>query len=105
MESQIVLLIFLMMVVTYVPRAAPLLFLTRFNLPKGVIMWLKYIPVAVLSALLYPSILLPGGEFDVSLGNEFLVAALPTLVVMWYTKSLFWAVMVGVLAVSLLRGM
>ncbi len=105
MENQIVLTILLMMIVTYVPRTAPLLFLTRFDLPKGVILWLKYIPVAVLSALLYPSILLPAGELDVSSSNEFLIAALPTLIVVWYTRSLFWTVVVGVLAVSVLRGM
>lgn len=51
--------------------------------------------MAVLSALLYPSILLPAGELEVSLGNEFLVAALPTLLVVWYTRSLFWTVVVG----------
>lgn len=105
MESWIVLTILLMMIVTYVPRTAPLLFLTRFDLPKGVILWLKYIPVAVLSALLYPSILLPAGELDVSSSNEFLVAALPTMLVVWCTRSLFWTVVVGVLAVSMLREM
>ncbi|MDF1556913.1 MAG: AzlD domain-containing protein [ANME-2 cluster archaeon] len=101
MEKMIALTILLMALVTYIPRAFPLLLLTRFDLPEKVVQWLKYIPVAVLSALLFPSILLQEGGLDIS--NEFLVAVLPTILVVWRTRSLFWAIVTGIGAVSLLR--
>ena len=103
MEDQIVLTILLMALVTYVPRAAPLLLLTRFDLPEKVVQWLKFIPVAVLSALLFPSILMQDGGLDFSPFNEFLLAAVPTVLVVWRTRSLFWAIVVGIGAVSVLR--
>jgi branched-subunit amino acid transport protein len=103
METGIILTILLMALVTYLPRAAPLLLLARFSLPGGVVVWLRYVPVAVLSALLYPSILLGDGQIDISLDNEFLLASLPTLITVWRTKSLFWAIVTGIVAVTLLR--
>ncbi len=103
MEHQIALTILLMALVTYVPRAAPLLLLTRFDLPEKVVQWLKFIPVAVLSALLFPSLLMRDGGMYITPVNEFLVAAIPTLLVVWRTRSLFWAIVIGIVAVSLLR--
>ena len=103
MENEVVLTILLMAFVTYVPRAAPLLLLTKFDLPEKMVQWLKYIPVAVLSALLFPSVLLQEGGLDLTPFNEFLLAALPTLLVVWRTRSLFYAIVTGIVSVSLLR--
>lgn len=51
-----------MMVVTYVPRAAPLLILPHVDLPKPVRRWLEFVPAAIMSALVAPGILAPGGH-------------------------------------------
>jgi branched-subunit amino acid transport protein len=102
-EQRIALTILLMALVTYIPRALPLLVLAKFSLPKAVIAWLRYVPVAVLSALLFPALLMPDGKLELSLSNEFLVASLPTLLVAWRTKSLFWTVILGILFVAVLR--
>jgi branched-subunit amino acid transport protein len=57
MDQKIILLtIFGMALVTYIPRLVPVSLLSSRSLPPLVIAWLRYIPVAVLSAMLLPSL-------------------------------------------------
>lgn len=102
-QELILLIIFGMGLVTYLPRLLPLLALTGVKLPKWVISWLGYVPPAVLSALLLPSILLQDGQLSLGLDNLFLWAALPTMGVAVLTKSLFPPVIIGMLIVIIGR--
>ncbi len=102
-QELILLIIFGMGLVTYLPRLLPLLALTGVKLPKWVISWLGYVPPAVLSALLLPSILLQDGHLSLGLDNLFLWAALPTMGVAVLTKSLFPPVIIGMLIVIIGR--
>ncbi|HNT78393.1 MAG TPA: AzlD domain-containing protein [Anaerolineae bacterium] len=92
-----------MLAVTYIPRLLPVWFLADKSLPKSVITWLRYVPVAVLSALLMPTLLIPNNKFDFSGDNLFLWAAIPTFLVAWKTKSLFLPVIVGMLIIAAAR--
>lgn len=102
-QELILLIIFGMGLVTYLPRLLPLLALTGVKLPKWVISWLGYVPPAVLSALLLPSILLQDDQLSLGLDNLFLWAALPTMGVAVLTKSLFPPVIIGMLIVIIGR--
>lgn len=104
MDQKIILLTILgMALVTYLPRVLPVLFLSSRTLPKGVTDWLSFVPTAVLAAMLAPALLMNKGGMDVSLGNVFLLAGLPTFAVSWLTKSFFGAVITGMACVALLR--
>lgn len=92
-----------MMAVTYIPRALPVLALARRTLPEAVIRWLGFIPVAVLSAMLVPSLIASKEGLDFSTNNIFLWAALPTFLVCWKTKSFVGAVVTGMGCVALGR--
>ncbi|QLA17492.1 AzlD domain-containing protein [Desulfolutivibrio sulfoxidireducens] len=92
-----------MALVTYLPRAAPLVFLSGRTLPALAIRFLRLVPAAVLSALLFPSILAPGGSLDLSAGNFFLLGSVPAVLMAWRTGSFFGAVAVGMGAVAGLR--
>lgn len=92
-----------MMAVTYIPRALPVLALARRSLPEAVIRWLGFIPVAVLSAMLVPSLIASKEGLDFSTNNIFLWAALPTFLVCWKTKSFVGAVVTGMGCVALGR--
>ncbi len=92
-----------MALVTYIPRVIPLLALSGKNLPKLVIAWLRFVPAAVLAAMLTPAILLENGQFAFGTENLFLWAALPTLIAAVLTKSLFLPVVVGMLVVIIGR--
>ncbi len=102
------LLILGMALVTYIPRALPLMLLASRELDPRLMRWLEMVPPAVLAALLAQEIFLrtlPGGEktLFLSLDNVFLLASLPALLVGWCTRSFFGTVAVGMGAVALLR--
>jgi branched-subunit amino acid transport protein len=92
-----------MAAVTAVPRILPVWLLADRRLPAIVERWLKYVPVTVLSALLMPSILIPEGAIDLGFSNLYFWAALPTLWIGWKTRSLFGAVIAGMVLVALVR--
>lgn len=88
------LLILGMGAVTYLPRLLPLLFLSQRKLPRWLVDWLELIPVAILGALLAPTLLIdPHGTINLSRA-EFWVA-LPTLVFAIKTRSLGGTVVFG----------
>lgn len=96
MEEQIVLLTIVgMTLVTYIPRVAPVLALASRSLPAPLIRWLSYVPTAVLSAMLLPSLLLKDTSFDISAENYFLWAAIPAFILAWRAKSFFGTVALG----------
>lgn len=101
MDQKIIFLTFLgMLAVTYVPRMAPLVALATRSLPEPVVRWLSFVPVAVLSAMLFPSLLLRDNRFDFTPDNFFLWAAVPAFLLAWRTKSFFGTVALGMALVA-----
>ena len=89
--------------VTYLPRLLPVLLLSSKKLPPLVETWLRYVPVAVLSAMLLPSLIVNDDALDFSSSNLFLWAAIPTFLVAWRTRSLFGPLIVGMVVVAAAR--
>ena len=94
--------------VTYLPRLIPLLALSgqagaQNRLPPWFTRWLGYVPVAVLAAMLLPSLLVVEGQARLAWDNLYLWAALPTAWIAWKTRSLVGAVLAGVAVVALGR--
>ena len=81
--------------VTYLLRTLPLLYLAHKQLPQWLIDWLGLIPVAVLSALLAPSLVATATERSFSLGKPELIVAIPTLIFALKTRSLGGTVLIG----------
>ena len=94
-----------MTLVTFIPRIIPILLLPGRKMPKIVERWLALIAPAILSALLLPELLLDrsGPTSSLSFYNHYLLAAFPTFLVAFKTKSLFGAVMTGIITVALFR--
>ena len=90
-------------VVTYLPRLLPILLLSSKKLSPLLVAWLRYVPVAVLSAMMLPSLVVTNDQLDFSGSNLFLWAAIPTFLVAWKTRSLFGSVIVGMLVVAAAR--
>lgn len=86
-----------MVIVTFIPRVLPLALLGNKELPEKVVLWLSFIPAAVLAALLAPSILLKDGSLYLSLENTALIAFFPTLLVAYKTKNIFYTVSGGLI--------
>jgi len=84
-------------IVTYLPRMVPLLYLAHRQLPQGLVDWLSLIPVAILSALLAPSLFADTDPRMLNLGKAELLVAIPTLLFALKTKSLGGTVLIGML--------
>ncbi len=92
-----------MALVTYLPRLLPVWLLSRRILPPLVVVWLRYVPVAVLAAMLLPALVVQEGEINLELNNLFFWAAVPAVLVAWKTKSFFGTVLTGMGLVALVR--
>lgn len=102
-ETTILITLVSMAVVTYLPRLIPAWVLRDKQLPAFLMAWLRYVPVAVLAALLLPSLLIEGDRINFSASNLYLWAAIPAGLVAWKKKSLFGTVVVGMLVVAIVR--
>lgn len=102
-----ILLILGMALVTYLPRALPLMLLSSRSLNPVIERWLRLIPPAVLAALLAPELLLVKGEAGaglfISWHNVMLMAAIPSFLVAWLSRSFLGTVLTGMLCVALAR--
>jgi branched-subunit amino acid transport protein len=104
MDQQRVMLVMVgMLVVTYLPRLLPMLLFANRQLPALIAAWLRYVPVAVLSAMLLPSLVMADNHLNLRASNIYLWAAVPTFIVAIKTKSLFGSVVAGMLCVAITR--
>jgi len=81
--------------VTYLPRMLPLVALAHRKLPQGMIDWLGFIPVAILSALVTPGLFTESATRSFAFGKLELLVTIPTLLFAARTKSLGGTVVVG----------
>jgi branched-subunit amino acid transport protein len=98
-----ILLIAGMAAVTMATRIPLLMLLSRRKLPAGIESALKYVPPAVLSAIILPIVFMPGGELDLSPGNASLVASVVAVLVAWRTRNLLLTIILGMAALLIWR--
>jgi len=104
MDQTVVIITLLgMAVVTYVPRMLPLSILSSRSLHPLLVTWLRYISVAVLGAMLLPSLVVTNQHINLGFDNIFLWGAIPPFLVAWKTRSMFGAVVAGMLTVAVFR--
>lgn len=103
MDGKLLIVMIGMTAVTFLPRVLPITLLAGRKLPPLLTIWLSFVPVAVLSALVLPDLLLVNGQLCLHWDNRFLLATFPTLIVCWLTKSLFGALAVGMTTLALIR--
>ncbi len=73
--------------VTYATRLGAILLLERASLPPAVARALRFVPPAVLLALVAPELARPAGVLELSMGNARLLAGLLAAVVAVRTRS------------------
>jgi len=92
-------------VITYAIRLSMIVLSGQIQLGERLQWALRYVPPSVLSAIILPEMLQPGGTVDISLGNERLLAGLIAIVVAWYTKNMIWTVAIGMIALWILQAL
>lgn len=89
-------------VLTLLIRVSMILLMGRITVPPWIHRALRFVPPAVLTAIIVPELFRPGGTWDLSLGNERLVAGIVAIVVAWRTKNVIWTVSAGMILLWLL---
>ena len=89
--------------VTVLPRVVPLVLLSRTELPQWLRIWLGYVPVSILAALLAGELLVSGGRLVPHAGS--LIAVAPAFLVAARVHSIIGAVLAGVATMAVLRAL
>jgi len=92
-----------MALVTFGTRASALLLIGEGELPLNVRRALRYVPPAVLTAIIFPALLAPDGPLDISLGNARLLAGIAAGLIAWRARSTLLAIGAGMLLLWGLR--
>jgi branched-subunit amino acid transport protein len=95
MTAQEILLIVGMTAVTFGVRYLPLLFAGRMQLPERALRALRYVPVAVLTAIIVPAALMPQGTIDLRLQNAWLWGSIGTVLIAWRLRNLLYTIAGG----------
>jgi branched-subunit amino acid transport protein len=90
-------------IVTYAIRLAMVLLIGRLAVPPLLARALRYVPPAVLAALILPELLLSGGTPVLSPSNPRLLAGALAAFVAWRSGSALLAIGAGMLALWLLQ--
>lgn len=102
-SSNILILILGCSIVTWIPRILPFLLAKKLIFPPKVEIFLSYLPLCILFALLIQSLFhFRAGNWPTIKGAEVL-ASIPALMVGYYTKDLMKIVVVGIIAIALIR--
>jgi len=95
-------IILCMGLVTYAIRLTPIALLGRIELPPLVQRGLRFVPPAVLSAIIGPELLRPNSVLDISLGNVRLLAGIVAALVAWRTRNVLLTIAIGMIALWVL---
>jgi branched-subunit amino acid transport protein len=76
----------------------------RFEIPAMVKRALRFVPPAVLSALIAPALFMPDNTLDLSLSNARLMAGVVAILVAWRTKNTLLTILVGMITLLVLMG-
>ncbi len=103
MRPEIFLLIAGMAVVTFITRFAFIVLFRRAHFSERLYRWLRFIPIAILSALIAPTILMPQGFLNLSFHNSYLLAGIASVGVALKTRNIIFTVAIGMTMILLLR--
>lgn len=85
-----------MMIVTFAIRYSMFLIAGRFEFPAQLVNALRYVPPAVLTAIIVPAVLIPTGEgLHLSYTNAYLVGAVAALGISWFSQNLLLTILLG----------
>jgi branched-subunit amino acid transport protein len=89
--------------ITFGMRFSLIYLFGRFEVPETIRRALHYVPPAVLSAIVFPELLMPDGTLNLSLDNTRLLAGLIAILVAWSSKNTLITIIAGMLALFLLK--
>ena len=84
-------------------RLSFMLFMGKIRIVPMVQQALRFVPVAVLSALIAPALFLPSGSLNLTVGNSRLIAGIVAIFVAWRTKNVLLTIVIGMACLLILQ--
>lgn len=91
--------------ITYATRLSFILIFGQTEMPGNVRRALRFVPAAVLSAIIFPELLVRDGAIYLSPANDRLLAGLFSFLVAWRTKNALLTILAGLAALLLLQAL
>lgn len=89
-------------VITFGIRFSLIYLFGRLEVPETMRKALHYVPPAVLSAIIFPELLIPGGSFDFSFENTRLLAGVIAIITAWVSRNTLLTILVGMASLLIL---
>ena len=90
-------------IITFAIRLSFILLWGRVDVPLWLQRSLRFVPPAVLTAIVFPELFLPSGSLNLTLGNYRLIAGVLAGVVAWRTRNIVLTILVGMGVLLLLQ--
>lgn len=94
---------FIVGVLTLGIRLSFIVILDRWDPPMLIKRSLRFVPVAVLSAIIFPELIMCGNKPDITFENLRLIAGIVAIGVAWQTKNIIWTIIIGMGALLALQ--
>ena len=88
---------------TFAMRLSFIYLYGRFEIPGTMRRALRFVPPAVLSAIIFPELWMRDGLLDLTLGNDRLLAGAAAGLTAWFTKNILLTILAGMAALLLLQ--
>lgn len=95
------LIIILAGLITFSIRLSFILFWGRLNIPDWLQRALRFVPPAVLTAIIFPELMIRNGALDLSFSNPRLLAGAVAILVGLKTKNMILTILIGMLVLWL----
>lgn len=102
MNSGLILAIVGAAAATYLTRFPLMLLSGKKEIPGWLVNYMKFIAPAVLTSLIVPAILIKEGRLELSLSNNYIIAAIITAVVSCFSKNMLISLVAGICTVGIL---
>ncbi len=99
--DQVTLIVIGMGIVTYATRC--LMLSVDFKIPDNLQLFLSFVPFSILSALIFPTLLVPGKELDLGFSNHHLLAGVVAMGVAFFSRNAVVTVIIGLAFMLLIK--
>ena len=89
--------------ITFGMRFSMIYLLGRFEIPEALRHSLRFVPPAVLSAIIFPELFIRSGKLDFSFGNTRLLAGVVAVIVARLTKNTLLTILAGMITLLILQ--
>ena len=103
MTSYVLVAILLGFIVYWIPLILPFVLVKYKGLPNIVIHFLKYLPISILFALTFSSLLVVKSGHLPQLKILEVLASIPTFYIAFKSRNLLYAVVTGIISIAILR--